>query len=243
MKLYFNGCSSTYGDELPSETREATTWAAQVAKHYNCDFFNAATSGGTNGRIVSHVIEHIDQFDKFYIQWTHASRFTLVDPANWYEVHFNGMLRHDRYKDRPQFLIFAKYYYTYWHNSLFEFKKWLEEIILLQTFFKYHNKPYLMVSTTNNYYDTYSAGTNTFIDKVGKLIDITNFDDQMLMAQHKKIQNLLGQIDFKFFIPPTTWNFHAAKHLPRGPNGHPLEEGHLLVAHYIIDYENKLALL
>jgi hypothetical protein len=243
MRLYFNGCSVTYGDDLPAETRENTVWPALVAKHYNCDFFNDAMSGGTNGRIVSHVLNHINQFDKFYIQWTYASRFTLTDSTNWYEVNFNEGLKHTMYKNFPYFSIFGKYYYTYWYHSLFGFKKWLEEIILLQTLFKYHNKPYLMVSSVHNHYNVYSASRDKFISMLSTIMDIENFSDDIILDQHTHIQNLLYLIDFKYFIPPTDFGVvdNIAPLYRLGPTGHLLEEGNRAVADYIINYETILS--
>lgn len=42
-------------------------------------------------------------------------------------------------------------YYKHWFNELFEFKKWLQQIILLQSFFDRHKKKYLMLKRKNRW--------------------------------------------------------------------------------------------
>ena len=74
MKLYFNGCSHTFGDDL--DCPQIQSWPAIVGNKTGYSHFNDAVSGGTNDRIVYSTIKHIDQFDQFYIAWTYTSRFT-----------------------------------------------------------------------------------------------------------------------------------------------------------------------
>lgn len=241
MKLYFNGCSTTYGDELPEHTRLRSVWSSLVADHYKAESFNDAVKGGSNDRIVSRTILQINNFDKFYIQWSHIDRFTLHDANNWYEVNFQKQLVHSQYQNKDYFSKFGKFYYAYWSNSLFNFKRWLEQIILLQNFFEYHSKPYLMFSCSHNDYAVYNSPQEDFISKFSKIVDITNISDEEILMQYDQVQSLLKLINFKSFIPPS--NMYAiqlvSKH-PMGPGGHPLEEGHAELAKYIIDHEFRI---
>jgi hypothetical protein len=187
---------------LPEETRLQNVWAGIVASYYNAQSFNDATKGGSNSRIVSRTIPQIHNFDKFYIQWTNANRFTLHDATNWYEINFQKHLSHDLYRKKDYFLKFGKFYYTYWSNSLFDFKKWLEQIILLQSFFKRYNKPYLMFSSCHNDYEIYCSSREEFISKISKILDITNIGDEEIFSQYDQVQSLLKMVDFKNFISP-----------------------------------------
>ena len=67
-KLYFNGCSFTYGSGLDNPADAC--WAALVAKHYNAEYKNDAVPGGSNDRIVKGVVTNIKNYDKFYLgEW------------------------------------------------------------------------------------------------------------------------------------------------------------------------------
>jgi hypothetical protein len=240
MKLYFNGCSTTAGHELPDETRLQTSWAGLVAAHYKAESKNDATNGGTTDRIVSRTMQHINDYDKFYIQWTFAERFTLHDQKNWFEVNFQERLIHDHYRKKDYFLNFGKLYYTHWSSSLFEFKKWLEQIILLQNFFKQHNKRYLMFCVADNDYQIYCGPRNDFVTNLSKIIDITEFSDEQMLAQYDQIHTLLKLIDFGTFIPPSIMYANQwRKDFKSGPGGHILEDGHAHLARYIIEHESN----
>ena len=89
MRLYFNGCSHTFGDDLQDRSQ---AWPAIVAKKLNCEFVNDAVSGGSNDRIVYRVIKNIDLYDKFYIAWTYTNRFTLYRSDNNHSVAYNPKL-------------------------------------------------------------------------------------------------------------------------------------------------------
>lgn len=242
MKLYFNGCSTTYGDELPEDIRASACWAGQVAAHYNAEFLNDSTRGGSNQRTLSRTMLHLNKFDKFYIQWTYAERFTLHDANNWFEANFQKKLTHDYFRNKDHFMKLGKLYYAYWSHSLFEFKKWLEQIILLQNLFKQHNKSYLMFSCVPNDFEVYTCARSEFISKFSKISDIKNFDDEQIYEQYDQIQTLLGLIDFDTFIAPDKmYGIELIRGTDQGPGGHPMVEGHTRVANYIIEYDKNLS--
>jgi hypothetical protein len=86
MSLFFIGCSQTHGDDLTDPANAA--WPALIAQQRKKSFLNAATSGGTNDRIMYHTIKNIDKFDEFYIAWTAVNRFTRYRAENNYEINF-----------------------------------------------------------------------------------------------------------------------------------------------------------
>ena len=149
MRLYFNGCSHTYGDDLENPKQDARP--AVIAKKKNCDFVNFSTSGGTNDLIKYQTVKYANDFDKFYIAWTYTSRFTRYRADNNHQVNFNPNLIHSMYSKDPDFKIYGKLHYKVWHNELHVFKTWLQDVILIQRFLENLKKSYIMISTDNNF--------------------------------------------------------------------------------------------
>ena len=145
MKLYFNGCSHTYGDDLDSPATQA--WPAILANTVGCDFLNDAVSGNANDHIIYRVIKNAHEFDKIYIAWTYIERFTRYRADNNYVVNFNSNLTNSLYSNDSNFVNYGKMHYAVWHNNLYNFKLWLQNIIMVQRYLESLNKPYLMDAT------------------------------------------------------------------------------------------------
>ncbi len=77
MKLYFNGCSHTYGDDLTDFNK---AWPGLIAKQIGCNFVNDAVSGGTNDRIVYRTIKNAQNFDKVLLV-DNGGKISLGAPA------------------------------------------------------------------------------------------------------------------------------------------------------------------
>jgi len=90
MKIYFNGCSFTYGDELSDPNK--SSWPTLVANKLQADFLNDAVSGGTNQRTVYKTLCNKNQYDYFVIAWTSYSRFTEYNPVDNFEINFTSAL-------------------------------------------------------------------------------------------------------------------------------------------------------
>ena len=142
MRVYFNGCSLTYGDEL--STPKISAWPTLMSKRLDLEFTNDAVNGGTNQRIMYKTIQEINNYDCFVIAWTTYTRFTEYNPVDNFEINFNPQLNLDvslHHSDDLK-LNYAKYqnygtmYYKHWFNELYQFKQWLQQIILLQSLFK-----------------------------------------------------------------------------------------------------------
>lgn len=77
MKIYYDGCSWTWGDELEDKDKR---YSKIISNHYKAEEYNIAESGGCNRRIVRNILDHnIDDFDLFVIQMTMQSR------TEWYD--------------------------------------------------------------------------------------------------------------------------------------------------------------
>jgi hypothetical protein len=238
MKLYFNGCSHTYGDDLEFQSKDA--WPSVIGQMKNCDFVNFAVSGGTNDHIKYLTVKHVNDFDKFYIAWTNISRFTRYRSDNNHAVNFNVQYKHKLYGNDPEFKTYAKLHYKIWYNELYAFKTWLQDIVLLQRFLESHNKPYVMLNAFNNLIDRFTVDWQNFNNSVKSIVCFDLMDDQQLFLEHAEIQKLLGQINFENYIGWNTW--WLTKMLlsyPVGPTEHLLEEGHLATAKYILEHDSN----
>tara|TARA_R110000803_G_C11961027_1_gene318705 strand:+ start:258 stop:1004 length:747 start_codon:yes stop_codon:yes gene_type:complete len=248
MILYFNGCSFTYGDELVNPRQHS--WPALVSSCLKSNFLNDAVSGGTNDRIVYNTVQNINHYDYFFIAWTYYSRFTERNPTDNFEINFNPSLNldaslhysDDLKKNYQKYKDYGNLYYKYWFNELYEFKKWLQQIVLLQSFFKVHNKPYLMLNTTGNNLSAWLQPQEKFINATKHLLDFFDYlNDDQLLNEHLQIQELHSMIDKSTFIEWDSWAItDLCSSYPCGKGGHLLEAGHQAVANKVVECYNKL---
>lgn len=238
--FYFVGCSSTFGDDFTEEERLTINWPALISKHHGANWLNDSTKGGSNQRVITRTLHNIGKFDRYYIQWSATSRFTLHDASNWYDVNFNEILSHNLYSNVDYYSTFGKYYYTHWYVPVYSFKAWLEQVVLLQNSLKLHNASYLMTCSSGKLWEHLVTDKEKFIENFSKLHDITNFNDAQILQHHTDIQHLISMIDFNNFISPA--NFYigqAANNYPTGPTQHLLASGAKWVADYILDFEQN----
>jgi hypothetical protein len=244
MKLYFNGCSSTYGDELEDPATEA--WPVLVAKHHGCEFLNDAVPGGSNLRTWSKTIANLDHYDQFYIQWSLTNRFTLYDPANQWEINFTQQLSNRDYQNKDYYLTFGKYYYVYWNNLYINYVNWLTQIVSLQSLLREKQKPYLMIIGTVNIslpfnYDFSLPSREQFGSFIHSMINIDTIPDDMLDQWYNTIQSLINQIDLSRFVRRAQWALDSIKHNHLITERHHMSaSGHIEQAETIIEYERLL---
>jgi len=248
MKLYFSGCSFTYGDELANPTTNA--WPILVANHYNCNYINDAISGNTNDRIVSRTILNINDYDMFFIAWTSYARFTRYYHTNNTEVNFNPNLSSMDFSslndnqtlkhNKNHYIKYGNLHYKYWYTNLHAFKLYLQQIITLQSLLTLHNKKFLMMNTFQNELVKWLSPKENFIPNVSSLISsCSTINNETLYEEHHKIQKMVKLIDTSKFIEWNEWYISKIvndPNVPVGPNGHMLEEGHRITAKKVIDY-------
>ena len=248
MKLYFNGCSFTYGDELKNPTTNA--WPALLSDYYGYSFVNDAVSGGTNDRMVHNTMLNINNYDKFYIAWTSYTRFTRYYYANSSEVNFNPSMNFNfsalldsqllKY-NKSHYTKYAKLHYKYWNNEFYNIKTFLQQIILLQSFLTSHNKEFTMVNTFNNNLSIWLSPKDKFITALRPLITaFDGYSDEQLLEEYDNIQLLVNLIDTTKFIEWNKWHIASivsTSNIPCGPNGHFLDEGHRIVMERIISHD------
>jgi hypothetical protein len=235
MRLYFNGCSHTFGDDLKDRQM---AWPALIAKKLNCDFVNDAVSGGSNDRIMYRTIKNAHEFDRFYIAWTYTVRFTRYRSDNNHEVNFNPLLSHSLYGNRIEFNDYGKIHYAFWNNELYNFKLWLQNIVLLQRYLESVNKPYVMINADHNHINQWSTDWNLFNSSVQSLLCFDLMDDETLHNEHLEIQTLLKQIDTSNYIDwDSWWITKLCGEYPASSTGHLLQDGHAAVANKILAHD------
>ena len=108
-------------------------------------------------------------------------------------------------------------YYKYSYNHDFAFERWIRQILLLQQYLKSIDQPYL------------------FINVAGQLDYEKNI---------KNITSLAEKIDVSRFIGwPARGMIEITSGCPKGPGGHPLEQGHERIANEITTHIRNLGWL
>jgi hypothetical protein len=232
MKMYVNGCSFTYEDKI--QYPEIRAWPTLVADHYGAELLNDSTMLGTNQRSVYNSILNKNNFDFFIIAWTWYSRFTEYDPVNNYETNFvPGLVITDQ-----KYNNFGDMYYKNWYNELYQFKQLLQQIILLQSFFKTYQKKYLMLNTSNKKPRRWLQPKETFIAETKDLMPFfDHLSDDILLKEHESIQTLVKDINKENFIGWNQWAItDVCTDFPPDSRGLLSAGGHSKVAEKIINH-------
>ena len=236
MKIYTNGCSYTYGDEL--QHPQEHSWPSILAKKLNADLTNDAVCGGSNYGTVYRTIKNLDNHhDLYIIAWTTYSRFTFCKSDNNFEIDFNPHLTHCLYKNEYFFKKWGVDLYKYWYNSLYSCKVWLQQIVQLQAVLEMHNKKYIMLNSVSNHLDSWLSDQELFPENTRNLINFDAMNDSQILDQYNEIQYYNRMINKEKFYK---WNdFYITKlrtQFPCAPRGHILEEGHRHMAELLYDF-------
>jgi hypothetical protein len=236
MRLYFNGCSHTYGTDLASPATQA--WPAVLSKTLGHSFLNDAVSGNANDHIMYRTIKNAHWFDKIYIAWTYTERFTRYRADNNFVVNFMPRLKNGHYSKDPDFINYGKLHYAVWHNQLYSFKLWLQNIIMMQRYLESIKKPYVMINSSHNQIDRWTSSWENFVSSVQSLLCFDQMDDGQLYQEHKEIQQLVTQINFDHYIGWNTW-WLTKDSFATGATGHYLSQGHEQIAKYILEHDTN----
>lgn len=227
------GDSFTYGEELENRNQ---SWPNLLAKQLGATLNDTSQRGSSNQRIVYHTTKHYaDNYDLYLIAWSEYSRFTFYKSDTNVETAFTPQLTHDVYSQETYFKDWGKTLYTHWHNELFAFKQWLQQIIHLQKILD--GKKYIMLNTFPNNLKLWLETKDNFISSVKDLINFDSMNDKQILAEYHEIQYYNKLIDKTKFYK---WNDFFITSLSRqfkcGPGGHLLEEGHQHIADLIGNY-------
>jgi hypothetical protein len=211
MKILTAGDSFTYGEEL-SDVNLA--WPYRLATTLNGIVTNLGEPAASNDKIIRKTLEYIltanEPVDLVIIAWSNLGRAEYADDIGYYDVWpgYSGQLfQRDGAVWRNQLVSYINQY----HNRQAYYKKFLEQVILMQSFLQSKNIKYLMLNTLQNEYYKKNPlfSWQEYFNNIDKE-KFLNFDQSGMME----------------------WTYGCKK----GPNGHFLEDGHSIVAEKIYEH-------
>lgn len=211
MRILTAGDSFTYGEELKDLS---SAWPHLLAKKLNRAVVNLGEPAASNDKIIRKVLEYIltvqERFDLVVIAWTSLGRSEFADDVGYYDIwpgYAGNLFQKDNAIWRNQLLDYINQY----HNSQAYYKKFLQQVVLLQSFLESKKIKYVMLNTIQNEYY--------------KQIPVSSLDEYFDNIDKQKF---LGFNDGGM----VEWAYGCEK----GPNGHFLEEGHRIVADKIYEH-------
>lgn len=209
--IYAIGDSFTIGDELPSKD---FAWPAILSKKLNKEIINKGRPATGNSRMVKRAIDAvIDNAEMIIIGWTDSNRVEFADENGIFDLWAGRNYR--QFQDDILHRKDLIKYITAYDVPKYHYANWLRKVILVQSLCKLHNIPCVMFI---------SCGAN---------------DRHESFKQY--YQNLLSLIDQSQFVDGMSisvceWVYGT----PHGPNGHPLEQGHEIIANKIYEHIRNL---
>jgi len=214
--IYCIGDSFTYGDELVN--RHESAWPVLIGKKLNRPVTNLGKSATGTHRTVRRSMDCVFKGDAelIIVAWPTYDRSEF-----FIDNKIKNIWAGRNYKNMVDDTTKQIYKITTAEHSyemdLWMYRAWLRNIILLQTFFQKHNQRYLMLQVHQHIPNPNPAEANN--------------------------TDLLEHIDTTYF---PTWGVHFGllyNDAPKGPNHHPLEEGHAIIAEKIYEYIGNLGWL
>ncbi len=208
--LYTVGDSFTYGQELPNPATQA--WPVLLADRLGYRLINDGRPGVGNEYIVKQTIKAVAKHkpELVVVAWTSCGRQEHADEWGAYDVWPGCSSRAFDEDPKLQYRKELIKYITVNNNAEHEYRRWLRQVILLQSFLQNHGIEYIMCNV---------------------------FDNQHRFGKHyKNNQGYYELIDHtKFMGWPNDGFVEWAYDTPHGPGGHPLEQGHKQIAEKIYE--------
>ena len=206
-KLLAIGDSFTYGEEL---TDREQAWPAVLGKKLNQPVINWGKPATGNYRIVKRAMDAVFAgASMIVIGWSDPARQEFADDLGITDLWAGrDYSRIQTCNDHRRDLI---KYMTAYDVPGYYYAKWLRQIILTQTFCRANQIPCMMFSACN-----------------------AEDWNRNYMFDHA---NLIDRVDSSTYVGwplsgSTEWTFGT----PHGPGGHPLEQGHEIIAEKIYEH-------
>lgn len=209
------GDSFTYGDELQSQD---FAWPSVLSAKLNDQVINLGKPATGNTRMVKRTIDSVlDRSKLIIIGWSDCNRQEFADDIGIYDIWAGRNYRAFQLEDPTHRINLIKYM-TVHDSPEHYYTNWLRQIILVQSLCKLHNIPCVMFIACGAHISHQQYHLK--FEKLVNAIDQTMFVDGMFAS--------VGEWTYK-----TTY----------GPNGHPLEAGHEIMADKIYKHIRKLQLV
>lgn len=216
--IYCIGDSFTFGAELPdtfSDPAELTpskfAWPALLEQKLHQPVTNLGHQGSGNTRVIKRAMDCVfaGDADMIIIAWPTPDRIEWCDEDGIYDIWAGRNIRWLPQR-RQEMVGMATGDWTT-EVDHWSYRRWLRNIIMLQTFFKFHNQRYMMFQT-----------------------HLTQRWNSEWMTRD---QDLLKHVDLTYFAG---WPYYGLCEwfgdAPKGPHGHPLEIGHERIADKVYEY-------
>lgn len=216
--IYCIGDSFTFGAELSDIRGEPTglvhsklSWPTLLSQKLNKPVKNLGHQGTGNTRVIKRAMDcvYAGDADLIIIAWPTPDRIEWCDEEGIYDIWAG---RNTRWlPERRQEMVELATHSWCTEVDHWSYRRWLRNIILLQSFFKLHNQPYMMFQT-----------------------HLTQYWNELWSERD---QDLLKHVDLTHFVGwPIQGLCEWFGDAPRGPHGHPLEVGHERIADKVYEY-------
>lgn len=206
--IYAIGDSFTYGDELPSQN---LAWPALLANRLNKQIINKGRGATGNHRMVKRCIDAVlNKAELVVIGWSDCNRLEFADDQGIFDIWAGRNYGAFQLSD-PTFRIGLIKYFTAYDLPKYNYANWLRQIILVQNLCSANQIPCVMFNACGSW-ESHRQYSTEFTHLI-KGIDQNLFVDGM--------SNSVAQ-----------WTYDT----PHGPKGHPLEQGHQIIADKIYEH-------
>lgn len=206
--IYAIGDSFTYGDELSSQD---FAWPMLLANKLSTPVINKGRPATGNKRIVKRAIDAVlDHSELIIVGWSDCNRQEFADDIGIYDLWAGRNWRAFQIEDPTHRINLIKYMTAY-DTPEYHYADWLRQVILIQSFCKLHNVACVMFIACGAH-----NSHKQYHQKFKKLVDA--IDQTMFVGD--------------MFTSVSEWTFGT----PHGPNGHPLEAGHEIIADKIYEH-------
>lgn len=214
-RLLTVGDSFTYGDEL---TDPFQAWPYKLANRINYALNNMGVSGASNDSILRRTFEELscNHYDLLVVGWTSPGRIEWKDQIGIPYSIWPGFPNNSHFtSDHPWRKTLIDFVSQH-HNPEYLYQRYLIQVLSLQSYCDTRGIKLLMIDIMqNNYYRA-----------VGQ-------------EQHKDLED---QINKKHFVGWGKFGMtELTDHLPAGPGGHPLDQGHEKIAQTIYEHTRHLS--
>lgn len=207
MKLLAGGCSLIYGSEINDATIRFSrlTYPALIAKQFDLDYICVANPGNGNDAICRRVIEELtDDVKLVVVNWSYHDRFEFhYNDIGWQNLKFPNSAFEVKINE------LAKPFYSQL-TELYSWYKYLQDILLLQTFLTDKNIPFIFSSADDEFFNNITIKSDELYQKLYSLIDFSKW-----FYWRDKFDNNIGFVKWA-----KTYDY------PMGPAHHPLESAH-----------------
>lgn len=229
--IYIDGGSNTSGDELDSP--EIESWPAIFSKLSGKEVINGAVNGKSNDRIIFDTINECLKEHKpemVIIAFAPIIRKFYVRRENNFPIDISVSASNSVYHSHKELKQFQSLLFKYWSNILYDSLKFLQSIVMLQSFLKQQNIPYFLINADDQSDITKLCSiSNADVSVKMELLDaFDEMDDETIISFEQLIQRLYNNIDHKMFHK-FEWYFQKLVSF----KSHPTKEQHVIIADYI----------